>query len=101
MDGVNLGDSAGDLIALVGNWPSLIMMGVGGLLIYLAIAKEYEPVLLLPIGLGFPLSEAAGIGITSANYGLVSILVANEPALLGSVVTGGVLLMLVLPMVGL
>ncbi|MGC9467753.1 MAG: sodium ion-translocating decarboxylase subunit beta [Anaerolineae bacterium] len=28
------------------------MMGVGGLLIYLAIAKEYEPVLLLPIGAG-------------------------------------------------
>ncbi|MBN1246706.1 MAG: sodium ion-translocating decarboxylase subunit beta [Anaerolineae bacterium] len=28
------------------------MIAVGGLLIYLAIAKEYEPVLLLPIGLG-------------------------------------------------
>ena len=28
------------------------MMAVGGVLIYLAIAKEYEPVLLLPIGLG-------------------------------------------------
>jgi oxaloacetate decarboxylase beta subunit len=28
------------------------MMGLGGLLIYLAIAKEYEPVLLLPIGMG-------------------------------------------------
>ncbi|MGC9347261.1 MAG: sodium ion-translocating decarboxylase subunit beta [Anaerolineae bacterium] len=38
--------------ALVDNWQSLIMMGVGGLLIYLAIVKEYEPVLLLPIGIG-------------------------------------------------
>jgi oxaloacetate decarboxylase beta subunit len=28
------------------------MMAVGGLLIYLAIVKEYEPVLLLPIGIG-------------------------------------------------
>ncbi|MCD6284415.1 MAG: sodium ion-translocating decarboxylase subunit beta [Anaerolineae bacterium] len=28
------------------------MMGIGGLLIYLAITKEYEPLLLLPIGLG-------------------------------------------------
>ena len=28
----------------------LVMMSVGGALIYLAIAKEYEPVLLLPIG---------------------------------------------------
>ena len=52
MNGINLGDLAAGLIALVSNWPSLIMMGVGGLLIYLAIAKEYEPVLLLPIGLG-------------------------------------------------
>jgi len=31
---------------------NVVMMMVGGLLIYLAIAKEYEPTLLLPIGLG-------------------------------------------------
>ena len=30
----------------------LLMMAVGGLLIYLAVAKEYEPMLLLPIGAG-------------------------------------------------
>jgi oxaloacetate decarboxylase beta subunit len=40
------------LQALIENWPSLIMLAVGGVLIYLAIAKEYEPVLLLPIGIG-------------------------------------------------
>jgi len=28
------------------------MFAIGGLLIYLAIAKEYEPTLLLPIGFG-------------------------------------------------
>lgn len=33
-------------------WQQLVMMLVGGLLIYLAIAKEYEPALLLPIGFG-------------------------------------------------
>ncbi|MHB0871766.1 MAG: sodium ion-translocating decarboxylase subunit beta [Chloroflexota bacterium] len=33
-------------------WGHLVMMAVGGVLIYLAIAKEYEPVLLLPIGAG-------------------------------------------------
>jgi oxaloacetate decarboxylase beta subunit len=33
-------------------WGNLVMMAVGGILIYLAIAKEYEPVLLLPIGTG-------------------------------------------------
>jgi oxaloacetate decarboxylase beta subunit len=31
---------------------SLVMMSAGGLLIYLAIAKDYEPMLLLPIGAG-------------------------------------------------
>ncbi|MDD8012578.1 MAG: sodium ion-translocating decarboxylase subunit beta [Acidobacteriota bacterium] len=33
-------------------WRQLLMMAVGGLLIYLAIKKEYEPALLLPIGFG-------------------------------------------------
>ncbi len=48
----DLGSLVAGLRALIQNWPSLIMMGVGALLIYLAIAKEYEPVLLLPIGIG-------------------------------------------------
>jgi oxaloacetate decarboxylase beta subunit len=34
------------------NWQSVIMMLIGGVLIYLAIAKEYEPTLLLTIGFG-------------------------------------------------
>src|SRR5450759_2842251 len=33
-------------------WQNIVMMAVGGVLIYLAIAKDYEPVLLLPIGFG-------------------------------------------------
>ena len=31
---------------------NLIMYAIGGILIYLAVAKDYEPVLLLPIGFG-------------------------------------------------
>ena len=34
------------------SWQNIVMMGVGGILIYLAISREYEPVLLLPIGPG-------------------------------------------------
>ncbi|NLW89623.1 MAG: sodium ion-translocating decarboxylase subunit beta [Clostridiaceae bacterium] len=34
------------------NWKALIMYLIGGVLIYLAIKKEYEPALLLPIGFG-------------------------------------------------
>ena len=30
----------------------VLMMAIGGLLVYLAVAKEYEPMLLLPIGAG-------------------------------------------------
>ncbi len=33
-------------------WQYLIMYVIGGMLIYLAIAKDYEPMLLLPIGFG-------------------------------------------------
>ncbi|MHC1696053.1 MAG: sodium ion-translocating decarboxylase subunit beta [Eubacteriales bacterium] len=38
-------------------WQFLIMYAIGGLLIYLAIAKDYEPMLLLPIGFGAILSN--------------------------------------------
>ena len=33
-------------------WQSLVMLAIGGLLFWLAIAKDYEPLLLLPIGAG-------------------------------------------------
>ena len=47
-------------------WPQVAMWAIGGLLIYLAIAKEMEPTLLLPMGFGailvnLPLSGAAGV----------------------------------------
>ena len=34
------------------HWEYLIMYAIGGLLIYFAIAKDYEPALLLPMGFG-------------------------------------------------
>jgi len=45
-------------------WGQVLMMGVGCLLIYLAIVKKFEPLLLLPIGFGAILSNIplAGIG---------------------------------------
>lgn len=51
------------------------MMAVGGLLIYLAIAKDYEPMLLLPIGFGAILTNLPLTGIADAGeYGFLSIL---------------------------
>jgi carboxybiotin decarboxylase len=60
-------DAAGPLLAgLLNLTPGgLLMVAVGGLLIYLAVAHDYEPMLLLPIGAGailtnLPLSPLVG-----------------------------------------
>jgi oxaloacetate decarboxylase beta subunit len=45
-------------------WQKVVMMAVGGVLIYLAIAKNYEPVLLLPIGFGSILTNLPLTGIS-------------------------------------
>lgn len=47
------------------SWQSLVMIAVAGLLLYLAIVRDYEPLLLLPIGAGallanLPLSPLLG-----------------------------------------
>lgn len=44
-------------------WANVLMLAVGGILIYLAIAKEYEPVLLIPIGVGAILANIPGAGM--------------------------------------
>jgi oxaloacetate decarboxylase beta subunit len=43
-----------------------VMLAIGAILIYLAIAKEYEPVLLLPIGFGCMLANIPLGGMTAA-----------------------------------
>ncbi len=57
------------------HWQNLVMFGIGGLLIFLAIAKKYEPLLLIPIGFGailanLPLAQmgAHGGGILDLVY---------------------------------
>ncbi|MDH5364764.1 MAG: sodium ion-translocating decarboxylase subunit beta [Dehalococcoidia bacterium] len=65
---------AGDFLGFLSlNWQVVLMMAIGCLLIYLGIAKNVEPVLLIPIGIGIilaniPLGGAVGEG------GLFSIL---------------------------
>ena len=41
-------------------WREVVMLAIGGALIYLAVKKEYEPVLLLPIGFGAILANIPG-----------------------------------------
>jgi oxaloacetate decarboxylase beta subunit len=50
-----------------------VMIAVGAVLIYLAIAKEYEPVLLLPIGFGCILANIPLAGMT-AGEGMMGVL---------------------------
>ncbi|HSG15610.1 MAG TPA: sodium ion-translocating decarboxylase subunit beta, partial [Anaerolineae bacterium] len=62
-------------------WQNLVMIGIGGTLIYLAIAKGYEPYLLLPIGFGAILANLPLTGITEGE-GFLAVLreagVTNE-----------------------
>ena len=55
------------------SWKSIVMILVGLILIYLAIKKEYEPVLLLPIGFGCILANL-GMGATPDGDGFLSVL---------------------------
>ena len=48
-------------------WQMVVMIIIGGILIYLAIAKEYEPMLLLPIGFGAILANLPLTGIAGEN----------------------------------
>jgi oxaloacetate decarboxylase beta subunit len=54
-------DAVNELFASSGfanlTWESLVMIGIAGILIYLAIVKEFEPLLLLPISFGMLLAN--------------------------------------------
>jgi oxaloacetate decarboxylase beta subunit len=54
-------------------WKMVVMMIAGGVLIYLGVAKDYEPVLLIPIGFGAILTNLPLTGIMS-EHGLLGIL---------------------------
>lgn len=54
-------------------WQTAVMMIAGGLLIYLGIAKEYEPVLLIPIGFGAIVTNLPLTGI-SDGHGFLGVL---------------------------
>ena len=61
MDFINLMDLLQAPMHLT--WRMVVMMIVGGVLIYLAIAKDIEPMLLLPIGFGAILTNLPLTGI--------------------------------------
>ena len=61
-----------------GNWKMILMWLIGGILIYLAIKKEMEPTLLLPIGFGAILMNFPNSGIAEPLETLYNAGIANE-----------------------
>jgi len=63
-------DALGELWNATGisglGWREIVMITVGLVLIYLAIAKRFEPLLLLPIGFGGILANVPFVGIAEA-----------------------------------
>ncbi len=71
---MNLGEGLGSFLQSIGainfSWGQAVMVLVGFVLIYLAIAKGFEPLLLIPIGFGgilsnIPLAEIAQLTVMS------------------------------------
>jgi len=64
----------GDLLGIFAlTWQGALMLGLGGLLMYLGIARDVEPVLLVPIGMGILLANIPLSGLTE-EHGMLAIL---------------------------
>ena len=70
MEGFNLLESLGEFFAGTGfatmQWQQLVMLVVGCLLLYLAIVKKFEPLLLVPIAFGMILANLPGANLMAA-----------------------------------
>ena len=56
---------------------NIVMFAIAGVLIYLAIVKEYEPLLLIPIGFGAILANLPNADMGSYGEGLLSFIYRN------------------------
>ena len=66
------------LVAAVSDWKILVMWIIGGLLIYLAIKKDMEPTLLLPMGFGAILVNLPNSGAVEVVETLFNAGISNE-----------------------
>lgn len=84
MEIMNLSELLPELLKGLSNFTAgnAMMMAIGAALIYLAIAREYEPVLLLPIGFGCILANIPLAGLTAG---------AGTPAISGMSPVSGIM----------
>jgi len=58
----------GELLGFLAlTWQLAVMLGIGGLLVYLGVARQVEPMLLVPIGIGIILANIPLAGLTEAD----------------------------------
>ena len=58
-------------------WGNLVMYGVAGVLIYLAITRKYEPLLLIPIGFGILLANLPEAMLGAYEDGIIGLIYEN------------------------
>lgn len=70
------------ILTTIPGWQRLIMMAIGFLLIWLGAAKNFEPLLLIPIGFGTVFVNIPGGGMYAEGHGMLRIIydagVGNE-----------------------
>ena len=64
---VSIWENSG-FMGIAEDWRYLLMIVVACLLLYLAIVKEFEPLLLLPIAFGMLMANLPGSGIIHMQY---------------------------------
>ncbi len=56
------------MLAIGDNWKTILMIAIACVLLYLAIVKKFEPLLLLPIAFGMLLTNLVGSGVYHEEY---------------------------------
>jgi len=63
------------------SWQNLVMFAVGGVLIFLAVRKGYEPLLLIPIGFGAILANLPNALLSATTEGVAAAVDGSHPLL--------------------
>jgi oxaloacetate decarboxylase beta subunit len=84
MQEFNLGQSLLDFFNSMGfatiTWQQIVMLLIGCILLYLAIVKKYEPLLLVPIAFGMILANLPGAGLMDHPYEVLNLVPAADAA---------------------
>ncbi len=84
----NIGQSLLDFLSSMGfsiiTWQQIVMLVIGCILLYLAIVKQYEPLLLVPIAFGMILANLPGAGMMDKPYEVLNLVPSSDAAQQGT-----------------